>query len=104
MIIAQALEDPSPRVRKMAVFAVDCLASRPGIQVTLPALKRLAQSAGDGNLRDEARMTIKALPRNRKGEAALRQRWGGDKIPMEQKLPRGIARISRTGVLWGRQK
>lgn len=64
--IAQALEDPSPRVRRMAVFAVDCLASRRGIEVTLPALKRIVGSTDDGNLRDEARMTIKALPRELK--------------------------------------
>jgi HEAT repeat protein len=59
--IARALEDSSPRVRRMAVFAVDCLASQAGIEVTIPALKRLAGNAEDIDLREEAIETIRSL-------------------------------------------
>ena len=61
MTIARGLEDPAPRVRGMAVFAVDCLASRPGIEVVVPALKRLVRNEANELLRGEARETLRSL-------------------------------------------
>jgi len=64
MTIAKALEDPAPRVRGMAVFAVDCLCSRPGIEIVLPALRRLGRCESNARLRDEARQTMRSLTRS----------------------------------------
>jgi HEAT repeat protein len=61
--IAEALEDPAPKVRGMAVFAVDCLCSHPGIETVLPALRRLGRSESNPRLRDEARETNRSLTR-----------------------------------------
>jgi len=59
----EALEDPAPRVRGMAVFAVDCLSSQPGIEIVLPALRRLARHEPNALLRDEARQSLRSLTR-----------------------------------------
>jgi HEAT repeat protein len=59
----EALEDPAPRVRGMAVFAVDCLSLQPGIEIVLPALRRLASHESNALLRDEARQTLRSLTR-----------------------------------------
>jgi HEAT repeat protein len=61
--ILQALEDPAPRVRGMAVFAVGCLSSQPGIEIVLPALRRLARNESDALLRHEASQALRSLTR-----------------------------------------
>lgn len=62
----EALEDAAPRVRGMAVFAVDCLSSQPGIEIVLPALRRLARHEPNALLRDEARQSLRSLTRPRR--------------------------------------
>jgi HEAT repeat protein len=48
MALAKALSDPEPGVRDVSVFAVGCLCSRSGIEVTVDALRKLTHDRSVG--------------------------------------------------------